>query len=146
MGRRNRERIARIQAGEEKPIAAQQVKRLASNPIGRQVLKRASHKGVVAELSKGGVTEQIDRLDSLRGTGELPGDKLKKAIMRKAPGEMDKAIRKFRKRGEEITVDSLCAEIKSTPDFLSMCGNAGITLEWFENLARQRMGALGVTS
>lgn len=117
---------------------------MANNPIGRQILKRASHKGVVEELSKGDVTDQVHRLDSMAGTGELPGGKLAKAIKDKAPKEMDKAIKKFRKQGKEITVESLCAEIKSTPGFLQMCNNAGITLEWFEELAKERMEANGV--
>ena len=129
-----------MQAGEEESIA-DRVRRLASNPIGRRILKKASHKGVVEELSKGDVTDQVHRLDSLAGTGELPEGKLAKAIRDKAPKEMDKAIKKFRKKGEEITVDSLCAEIKSTPGFLQMCNNVGITLEWFEDLAKERMEA-----
>ena len=143
MGRRDRERIQRLQAGEEEPIS-DRVRRLAGNPIGHQILKRASHKGVVEELSKGDVTDQVHRLDSMAGTGELPEGKLAKAIRDKAPKEMDKAIKKFKKQGEEITVESLCAEIKSTPGFLQMCNNVGITLEWFEELARERMKAHGV--
>ena len=118
---------------------------MASNPIGRQILKQASHKDVVEELSKGNVTEQMGKLDSMTGTGELPKGKLAQAIKKKAPKEMDKAIKKFKEQGKEITVDSLCAEIKSTPGFLQMCNNAGITLEWFENLAQERMKANGVT-
>lgn len=119
-------------------------RRMASNPIGRAILRRVSHKGVVEELSKGDVTDQIQRLDSLRGTGELPSSQLGRAIKKKAPGEMDKAIKSFRKQGKRITVDSLCAEIKSTPGFLSMCERAGVTLEWFEDLARERMKAHGI--
>ena len=144
MGRRDRERIQRVQAGEEESIA-DRVRRLASNPIGRRILKKASHKGVVEELSKGDVTDQVHRLDSLSGTGELPEGKLAKAIRDKAPKEMDKAIKKFKKQGKEITVESLCAEIKSTPGFLDMCNNVGIAIEWFEDLARERMKASGVT-
>jgi len=118
---------------------------MVGNPIGCQILKRASHKGVVEELSKGDVTEQVGRLDSMSGAGELPGGKLAKAIKDKAPKEMDKAIKKFKKQGKEITVENLCAEIKSTPGFLQMCNNVGITLEWFEGLASERMKANGVT-
>jgi len=147
MGRQDRERIARIEAGKEKSISQQAregVAKLANNPIGRQILRRASHKGVVEELSKGDVTDQVHRLDSMAGTGELPEGKLAKAIKDKAPKEMDKAIRKFKKQGKEITVESLCADIKSTPGFLDMCNNVGITLEWFEDLARERMKAHGI--
>ena len=143
MGRRDRERVQRIQAGEEESIA-DRVRRMADNPIGRRILKRASHKGVVEELSKGDVTDQVHGLDSMVGTGELPGGELAHAIKSKAPKEMDKAIRKFRKQGKEITVENLCAEIKSTPGFLTMCNNVGITLEWFEDLAREQMKSHGI--
>jgi hypothetical protein len=80
----------------------------------------------------------------MQGTGDIPGGKLAQAIMGKAPKEMDKAIKEFKKQGKEITVDSLCTEIKSTPGFLQMCNNAGLTLEWFEELARERMKAHGI--
>jgi len=146
MGRAKRERRERVAAGLEPSRAEmERAKRMAGNPIGRQLLKIASRKGVVEELSKGDVTDQVHRLDSMAGTGELPGGKLAKAIKDKAPKEMDKAIKKFRKQGKEVTVESLCAEVKSTPGFLQVCNNVGVTLEWFEDLARQRMEANGVT-
>lgn len=145
MGRAKRLRRERVAAGLELGIAEmERAKRMASNPIGRQILKRASRKGVIEELSEGDVTDQVRGLDSMTRTGELPEGKLAKAIKDKAPKEMDKAIRKFKKQGKEITVDSLCAEIKSTPGFLKMCNNVGITLEWFEDLARERMKANGI--
>jgi len=134
MGRRDRERIARIQAGEEEPISSQ-VRRIASNPIGRAILRRTSRQGVIDELSKGTVSEQIDNLREATPHGELA-----KAIKSKAPKEMDKAIRKFKKEGREISVDTLCAEVKSTPNLLAI-----VPLEWFEDLARQRMEAYGIT-
>ena len=142
MGRRDRERITRINAGQEEPIA--RVRKVAGNLAGRKILAVTSRKGVIAELSKGSTTEQVGRLDDLVGTGNLPERKLKDAIMRKAPKEMDKVIRKFRGKGKEITVDSLCTEVKSTPGFLVMCEKVGLNLEWFEKLATDRMKANGV--
>lgn len=132
MGRRNRERVARILAGAEEPRAA------------RGVLVATSHGGVVRELSKGSVADQVGRLGSLVGTGELSGGKLKSTLTGKAPGEMDRAIRKFQKQGKEVTVDALCSEIRSTPEFLQMCNSVGITVEWFEELAKERMEAHGL--
>ena len=133
MGRRDRERIARIQSGEEEPISSR-ARRIVSNPIGRQILRRASRQGVIDELSKGTVSEQIDNLREATPNGELV-----KAIKSKAPKEMDKAIRKFRKEGKEISVGTLCAEVKSTPNLLAI-----VPLEWFEDLAKQRMEANGI--
>lgn len=147
MGKAKRLHRERVEAGLEPSRAElERAKRMAENPLGRAVLKQASRQGVVAELSKGDVTEQIGRLDSLRGTGELPEGKLARALKSKAPGEMDKAIKKFQKEGKEVTVDALCAEVKTTPGFLAMCNNVGITLEWFEDLAREKMKSHGITA
>lgn len=147
MGRRNRERRERIVAGVEESLSAadrERVAKVAGNPIGRRVLAAASRKGVVDELSGGSVGDQVGRLDGLVGAGALPARKLKSAIKAKAPKEMDTAIRKFQKQGREITVDSLCYEVKTEPGFLAMCERVGLSLEWFEDLARERMAAKGV--
>ena len=115
-----------------------------SNPLGRKLVAMVSRKGVVGELSKGTATDQIQRLDEMVGTGNLSGRKLKEAIMREAPGQMDAAIKKYRKQGKEITVDSLLVEVRSEPGFLKMCEGVGLSLAWFENLASDRIAAMGV--
>ena len=118
--------------------------RVAGNPVGKKVLAAVSRKGVVEELTKGSTGEQVERLEELVDAGSLPDRKLREAIMKKAPGEVDKAIRKFQKQGVEITVDSLCREVKTEPGFLAMCERIGLSLEWFEELARERMAAKGI--
>lgn len=115
-----------------------------SNPLTRKVATVASRKGVVKELSKGTVSAQTGRLDELVGTGTLPKSRLRDAIARKAPKEMDKAIRKFRKEGREVTVDSLLVEVRSTPGFLRMCEGVGLDYKWFERLAKEQMEANGL--
>lgn len=137
MGRRERERRERIEAGEEAPFRN-------INPVARWAIKVASRKGVVDELSKGSVDDQTGRLDELVGTGTLSERKLKESIMRKAPREMDKGIKKFLKQGKEITVDNLLAELRSEGKFLRMCNRVGISYEWFETLARERMEVHGL--
>ena len=139
MGRRDRERIERITSGKEKPF------RNLGNPIVRKAVAFASRKGVVEELSRGTTGEQVSRLEELRGSGTLPDRKLKEAIMRKAPKEMDKGIAKFQKQGKEITVHNLLEEVRTERGFLDMCERVGITYDWFKNLARERMRAKGVT-
>lgn len=128
MGKRDRERIERIRKGLEQPIA-------------RKAVAIASRSGVIRELSKGTTVDQVDRLNTLVGEGVLPSSKLGKAIMDKAPREMDKGIKKLQKQNKKVTVDALLYEVKTTPGFLKMCQNAGISLEWFEKLARERMEA-----
>ena len=71
-------------------------------------------------------------------------DKLRKAIASKAPKEMDKGIKKLQKEGKAVSVDALCAEIKTTPGFLAMCERVGLDLAWFEKLAKKRMEAHGL--
>lgn len=133
MGQRDRERIAQIKQGMLKPFR-------------NTVIKLAARGGVIRELSKGTTTEQIGKLDELGTVGALPNSKLRKAIMDKAPKEMDKAIRKYQKEGKKITVDSLLVEVRSQRGFLDMCNKVGITYKWFEDLARTKMETHGITS
>jgi len=136
MGRRDRERIARIEAGLEKPISA----RVLDNPVARKAVAFASRGAVIDELRKAETSDQIDVLNGQVASARP--DKLRKAIASKAPGEMDKGIKKLQKEGKNVTVDALCAEIKSTPGFLAMCERVGLDLTWFEKLAKERMEAL----
>jgi len=133
MGRRDRERKAQIKQGILKPFRNTAIKLVARG-------------GVIRELSKGTTTEQIGKLDELGTAGALPDSKLRKAIVDKAPKEMDKAIRKYQKEGRKITVDSLLVEVRSQQGFLDMCNKVGITYKWFEDLALAKMKAHSITS
>lgn len=115
---------------------------LLNNPLTRGAVALASRGKVIDELNRASTADQIETLNSTVA-GRKP-TKLADAIKSKAPREMDSAIKKFRREGREITVASLTAEIKSTPGFLKMCERVGITLDWFEELARQRMEAFGL--
>ncbi len=141
MGRRNRERIERIKAGTEKPLAD---KILLDNPLSRKVISFQSREAVVNELTKGSTEQVVSNLDELSKTGTVPDSKIRKSLMSKAPGEMDKAIRKLQREDKEITVDSLCAEAESTPSFVQMCSNIGLPMSWFRELAKKRMEAHGL--
>ena len=109
-----------------------------SNPVARKAVAVASRDAVISELKKASTEEQIEVLASVSPS------KVGKAIMRKAPAEMDKGIKELQKKDVPVTVDNLCAEIKSTPGFLTMCEQAGLSLEWFESLAKERMEAHGL--
>ena len=138
MGRRDWERVARIQAGEEEPISAKAL----DNPVARKAIAFASRGAVINELRKAETSDQIDVLNSQVASSRP--DKLRKAITSKAPKEMDEGIKKLQKEGKPISVDALCAEIKSTPGFLSMCKRVGLELAWFEKLAKERMEVHGL--
>lgn len=113
-----------------------------SNPVARKAVAFASRGAVIDELRKAETSDQIDVLNGQVASARP--DKLRKAIASKAPREMDKGIKKLQKEGKDVTVDALCAEIKSTPGFLSMCERVGLDLEWFEKLAKERMEAHGL--
>ncbi len=129
MGRRDRERVERIKAGLEKPL--------------RAVLARSVQHNVVRELQAAPTGEQIGVLNRTAVTPK-GSSALRKAIEKKAPGEMDKAIAKYQREGREITVDSLLVEVRSEPGFLKMCEGVGLNYGWFERLAEERMRTRGV--
>ena len=135
MGKAKREHKERVAAGLEQPFRAGEISRAAR--LGIQV---AARKDVVNTLKAADTVDQIEALDQTVAASKP--EKLKKALMKNAPKEMDKAIKKYQKEGKPITVDALCHEIKTTPGFLQMCQMVGLDLEWFENLARERMEKL----
>lgn len=143
MGRRDRERSARIEAGQEQPFRGG--KGGIAGVVARKTISLFSRRGVREELLRGTVAEQTGKLSELHDKGVLPGGNLKAAIMRKAPEEMDKAIKKYRKQGKEITVDSLLTEVRSEPGFLAMCERVGLSYGWFEELAKKRMETYGLS-
>ena len=131
--------------GKNKKVHKQKVamrNAMLNNPLARGAVAVASRGKVIDELNRASTQDQIE---ALNGTvaAKRP-DKLRSALESKAPSEMDKAIRKFQKDGVVVTVDTLTAEIRSTPGFLSMCERVGLTLEWFEQLAKKRMEAHGL--
>lgn len=139
MGRRDRERIERIRRGEEKPIATQAL----NNPVARKAVAIASRRDMIRMLEQASTEEQIETLDSTVA-GQQP-NRLRQALMKKAPVEMDKAIRDFQRRGKPITVTSLTEEAKNTPSFVAMCERVGIEMSWFDELAEERMKVHGIT-
>jgi len=137
MGRRDRERIERIREGKEKPF------RHLDNPVARKAVALASRGDVIKTLEQASTEDQIDALNSTVA-GQRP-DKLRQALMKKAPKEMDKAIRDFQKMGKAVNVATLTEEIRNTPSFLAMCSRVGLELSWFEQLAKDRMSVHGIT-
>lgn len=139
MGRRDRERIERIQRGEEKSIASQAL----GNPVARKAVALASRRDVVRTLEQASTEQQIETLSSTV-VGQRPS-KLRQAIMKKAPREMDKAIRDFQEKGKPVTVETLTKEARNTPSFVAMCERIGLEMSWFDGLAKERMKIHGIT-
>jgi hypothetical protein len=131
--------------GKNKKIHKQKVSMrnaMLNNPLARGAVAVASRGKVIDELNRASTQDQIEALNGTVASSNP--NKLRRALESKAPGEMDKAIRKFQKEGKPVTVESLTDEIRSTPGFLSMCERVGLTLEWFEQLAKKRMEAHGL--
>ena len=105
-----------------------------------KLLRLAAAPGVKAELSAGTVEEQIGRINELPSE-MLGGSETARKLKRKAVSEMDKAIRDFKKKEKEITVETLTHEVKTTSGFLSMSEKIGVPLKWYEDLAKERMEA-----
>ena len=128
--------------GKNKRLHREKVARrnaMLDNPVARKAVAFTSRGAVISELRKAETSDQIDVLNSQVASSRP--DKLRKAIASKAPKEMDKGIKKLQKEGRVVSVDALCAEIKTTPGFLSMCEKVGLDLAWFEKLAKERMEA-----
>lgn len=112
---------------------------LLNNPLARGAVALASRGKVIDELNRATTAEQIEVLNDV--VAPRDSGKLRRAIERRAPREMDKGITKLLKEGREVTVEALTEEVKTTPGFLGMCEKVGLTLGWFEDLARKRMEA-----
>lgn len=108
----------------------------------RKAIAVAAHHDVVRELREASTEDQIEALD--RTVGRNKPSRLRDALMQKAPAEMDKAIRKFKREGRPVTVETLTEEARNTPSFVSMCRNVGLEMSWFEELARKRMEKAGL--
>jgi len=111
-----------------------------SNPIGRKAVAIASRGKVISELKKATTEEQVEVLDSISPSKKVR--KVGKALMKKAPKEMDIGVKNLLKQGKKVTVKELCREIRETPSFLKMSESAGVPYEWYENLAKSKVEAL----
>ncbi len=125
-------------------IQKEDAKNVLSNPISRLLVKLRSKQAVIDELSKGTVDDQSKRVNTLIDDGVVSGGKARKKLEAKAYQEMNEGIRRFQKQGKPITVSNLLAELRSEPSALKMFENVGLDYSWFEDLARERMNALGV--
>ena len=104
-----------------------------NNPIARTAVKVASRSAVLRELSQASTEDQIEVLSRVSLT------KVGKALMKKAPREMDKGIRRLQREGKKVTVKELCREIRESSSFLRMSENAGVPYRWYEELAKERI-------
>ncbi len=120
MGKRDRERIARIIAGEEEPIAGGR----ASMVVGTTTLESFSTSNQIKVLA-----------DSLH-SGRLSSSELKEALVNNARKEMLKGVKKLMKRKKIPTVDLLLEEYRADKAFQDLANEVGLDEGWFMGLAK----------
>ena len=123
MGRRDRERIARIQAGEEVAISAEE-------------REKATNRGV-AVLQKLTLGQQIDALSTSAAVGTRSPAAIRKALEANAPKEMRKGADKLARKNKPVTVDALLKEYRSNKKFQEMAAGVGLDEMWFMALAEK---------
>lgn len=121
MGRWNRERIARILAGEETPISAKIKDKIKD--VGVSAIQSQSTPSQVAFLA-----------DSLH-SGRLTPTSLKKALVGNAHKEMRKGADKLIKKGKTPTVELLLDEYRKDAGFRRLAAEVGLDESWFTRLA-----------
>ncbi len=126
MGKRNRERIARILAGEEgsrsETVASRVKDKIQS--IGQRTLESLS------------TSKQVEVLASSLHTGRVSSSKLRSCLKANAVTEMQKGIKKLAKKGKTPTVDLLLEEYRGDREFQKLASEVGLDEEWFIQLAK----------
>ena len=125
MGRRDRERIARILAGDEAPISA---------GIRARVKEKMVDVGVAAVKSYS-TSRQIQFLADALHTGRLPARKLQEVLKDNAPKEMRKGTEKLVKKHKTPTVELLLEEYYKDEGFQALALEVGLNEQWFIELA-----------
>lgn len=127
MGKRDRERIARIESGIIKPISEKTRERVVK--AGTSILKHLSFNSQVNVLA-----------ESLR-TGRMSREYLQSVLKENAPSEMRKGIIKLNNKGQALTVDNLLKEYRSDKGFQDLANEVGLSEQYFVDLATSELEA-----
>ncbi|KKK82833.1 hypothetical protein LCGC14_2799430 [marine sediment metagenome] len=107
---------------------------IAKKVLGRQKKKVAQ--GVVGQLQTQSTSSQVAFLRSALDSGKLAPEKLRKALVNKAPGEMAKGAKRINPKGSKPTVDELMKDIRKDGEFMALASRVGLDEEYFINLAK----------
>lgn len=121
MGRRDRERIARIIAGQETPRAKLAMERVKNT--------------AVHSLQRFSTSNQIKFLADSMHQGRLPASQLRDALKSNARKEMHKGAEKLAKKKKEVTVDKLLEEYRKDKEFQKLADEVGLDEAFFIRLA-----------
>lgn len=117
MGRRNKERVARILAGLE--------------PSMREKMQQAA----VTVIQQKSTADQVDFMTQAMNEGRLAPNKVRKQMEQFAPLEMRKGAEKLIKQGKLVTVDNLLEEYRREKAFQKVADSVGLHEDWFIKLA-----------
>ena len=123
MGRRDRERIARIRAGEELAISPQTRDR--ATQVGVSTVKRLS------------ADKQVQFLANSLHSGHMTPASLRKALEENAPVEMCRGADKLIKKNRPVTVEALLEDYHKDALFRATAAEVGLDEMWFTTLAEK---------
>ena len=108
--------------------------KVAKKVLGRQ--KKKVVQGAVGQLQTESTSRQVAFLRGALDSGKLAPEKLRKALVNKAPGEMAKGAKKINQKGSKPTVDELMRDIRKDGEFMVLANRVGLDEEYFINLAK----------
>jgi len=123
MSRRDRERIARIEAGEELSISA-------------AARDRATQAGVSA-VQHFSASKQVQFLADSLHSGHMTPSSLRKALEKNAPAEMRKGADKLIKKNRPVTIEALLEDYHKDKLFQATAAEVGLDEAWFTILAER---------
>jgi hypothetical protein len=125
MGRRDRERIARILLGKEKPIADK--------------VREKMNRVAVSTLQNYSTSNQVKFLADSLHSGKLAPSKLRKSLEVNAHKEMSKGADKIIKSGKKLTMEFLLDEYYKDTEFRKLATEVGLDEAWFVALAETEL-------
>ncbi len=112
--------------------------KVAEKVLGRK--KKQVAQRVVGQLQTQSTSRQVAFLRSALDSGKLAPEKLREALVNKAPSEMAKGAKKINLKGNKPTVDELMEDIRKDGEFMVLAGRVGLDEDYFKNLAKNECG------
>ncbi len=110
--------------------------------VAKKVLGRKK-KEVVGQLQTQSTSRQVAFLRSALDSGKLAPEKLRKALVNKAPSEMAKGAKNIVKQGRTPTVDELMKDIRKDGEFMALAGRVGLDEDYFIKIAEAECAKRG---
>ncbi len=103
----------------------------------------------IANKAASGLTSKVARLTTKEGqikglrnlvrSGMAPIAKTAQLLSKNSMKDMQKQVKEARKKGEDITVEDLTKNLKDEKEFMELCKDVGLDMEFFEGLAEKAL-------